>query len=89
MTVYVDNMKANYGRMKMCHMIADTSDELLSMADKIGIKRKWVQKKGKYDEHFDICMSKKAKAIELGAKEITWRELGKKIIERRKLNNKR
>ena len=46
MTVYVDNMQAPFGRMKMCHMVADTSEELLAMADKIGVQRKWLQKAG-------------------------------------------
>ncbi len=38
MTVYVDDMKVKYGRMIMCHMVADTINELHEMADKIGIK---------------------------------------------------
>lgn len=46
MTIYVDNMRANYGRMKMCHMVADSTDELLAMADRIGVARKWLQKAG-------------------------------------------
>jgi hypothetical protein len=77
MAVYVDNMKAGFGRMKMCHMIADTTEELLEMVDKIGIKRKWIQDKGTYLEHFDICLSKRKKAVELGAKEITMMQLGR------------
>lgn len=69
MAVYVDNMKARYGRMIMCHMMADTDDELRAMADAIGVDQKWHQ-----GDHFDICQSKRAKAVELGAIEITMRE---------------
>ena len=43
MAVYVDNMQAQFGRMKMCHMIADSTEELLAMADRIGVARKWIQ----------------------------------------------
>lgn len=65
--VYIDDFNAPFGRMKMCHMIADTSEELLRMADSIGVARKWLQDKGTHREHFDICLSKKKVAIE-GAK---------------------
>ncbi len=59
----------------MCHMIADSTDELLRMADKIGVARRWIQKKGTSQEHFDICLSKKKKALVAGAVEITTKEL--------------
>lgn len=72
--VYIDNYNAPYGRMKMCHLIADTTEELLQMVDKIGVQRKWIQYPNTYNEHFDICLSKKQKAIEFGAKEINFRE---------------
>lgn len=81
--VYVDNMQAGFGRMKMCHMIADTPGELLEMADAIGVQRKWVQYAGTYQEHFDICMGKRQKAVELGAKEITMMELGRMTAKRK------
>jgi hypothetical protein len=83
MTVYVDDMNAKCGRMVMCHMLADTTEELLAMADRIGVPRKWIQKHGTPSEHFDVCLSKKAKAIENGAKEITWLEAGMMRRERR------
>ncbi|AEI76518.1 hypothetical protein CNE_1c11630 [Cupriavidus necator N-1] len=70
MTVYVDDMEASYGRMVMCHMLADTTEELLAMADKIGVQRKWMQKAGTHHEHFDIANSKRALAIAHGAVEI-------------------
>ena len=58
MTVYVDDMRASFGRMVMCHMIADTTDELLAMVDQIGINQKWIQYPGKPKEHFDIALLK-------------------------------
>lgn len=70
MTVYVDNMRAGFGRMKMCHMIADTREELLAMVDTIGVQRKWLQSPDNWKEHFDIALSKRALAVKAGAVEI-------------------
>lgn len=81
--MYVDSMKAPYGRMVMCHMMADTTKELLEMADKIGVQRKWIQKSGTYMEHFDISKSKKKLAVLNGAKEVTRKELGKFMMNRK------
>lgn len=75
MSVYVDNMQVGFGRMVMCHMVADTRAELLEMADKIGVQRKWIQDFNSPREHFDICKSKRAKAIEFGAIEVSMRDL--------------
>lgn len=83
MTVYVDNMQASYGRMKMCHMVADSTDELLAMADRIGVARKWLQRAGTAHEHFDIALSKRALAIEAGAIEVSMMEIGRIIRSRR------
>ena len=75
MSVYVDDMRANYGRMIMCHMLADTTAELLFMADRIGVARRWLQDAGTDREHFDIALSKRAEAVRLGAIQIGKREL--------------
>ena len=80
--VYVDSFNARFGRMIMCHLMADSTDELLKMVDAIGVQRKWIQHKGTPYEHFDICLSKKKKAIELGAKEITLRQEAE-LLEKR------
>lgn len=71
MSVYVDDMEANYGRMKMCHMIADSTEELLHMAYSIGVHRKWIQDAGTDHEHFDIAKSKRALAVRQGAIEVS------------------
>lgn len=83
MSVYVDDMEAPFGRMIMCHMIADTRAELLEMVDAIGIPRKWIQKEGTADEHFDISKGKRARAVASGAIEIGIVELAEKCRARR------
>lgn len=77
MAVYVDDMRAPFGRMKMCHMWADTREELFAMADRIGVARKWFQRPAGTSlpgmdaswEHFDIALSKRAIAVKFGAVE--------------------
>ncbi|WP_083253631.1 DUF4031 domain-containing protein [Pandoraea sp. ISTKB] len=71
MTVYVDDMRAPYGRMLMCHMLADSDEELHEMASRIGVARRWHQKSDTPHSHYDICMSKRAIAVKLGAVEVT------------------
>jgi Protein of unknown function (DUF4031) len=74
-SVYVDDMRAPFRGMLMCHMMADSPDELLKMADRIGVRRKWIQHAGAAREHFDICLAKRALAVAAGAIEVTAREL--------------
>ena len=84
MTVYVDDMNAQYGRMKMSHLLADTDEELHQMAAKIGVARKWWQSPEKTSgSHYDIALSKKVLAIQYGAIEITWRQAGAMNTRRR------
>lgn len=71
MTVFVDDMRAKFGRMIFCHMIAHTETELHAMADRIGVARRWFQ-----GDHYDIALSKRALAVNFGAVEITWRQCG-------------
>jgi len=75
--VYVDDMKAEYHskrlnrKLIMCHMIADTEEELRIMAGRIGVARRWYQ-----GDHYDICQSKRVLAVQYGAKEVSQRQLG-------------
>ena len=78
--VYVDPPKHRLGRMIMCHMLADSADELHQMAEKIGVARRWFQ-----GDHYDICKAKRSLAVRHGAKEITSREA---VLVRRKWRNR-
>jgi hypothetical protein len=89
MSVYVDTANNLFGRMRMCHMVADDRVELLTMADAIDVQRKWIQKFGTAEEHFDICKSKRAKAVMLGAIEVTQREMVRIIKSKRLKSSKR
>lgn len=86
MTVYVDNMRARFGRMVMSHMIADTDDELHVMAARIGVARRWHQCPPKArDSHYDIAQSARAKAIDAGAVTVTVQVCGAMCVRRRVL----
>ena len=83
MAVYVDNMRAQFGRMIMCHMLADSDEDLHAMADCIGVARRWHQKPGTYRSHYDIALSKRAMAVKAGAVEIDRLELGALLRRKR------
>ncbi len=75
MAVYVDNAKHPLGRLLMCHMWADTREELFGMAVRIGVQLHWFQRPPTVNlpgmdaswEHFDIAQSKRALAVAAGA----------------------
>ncbi len=71
--VYVDDSLIWFGRMRMSHMMADTDEELDTMARRLGLNPKW--KQVGWHGHYDVCKSKRAEAIRLGAKEVSTREL--------------
>jgi Protein of unknown function (DUF4031) len=85
--VFVDDMRADFGQMIMCHMIADSHAELLAMAGRIGVARRHIQHRGTYRKHFDICLSKRELAVEAGAVELSRKELARVVMSRRSVTN--
>jgi hypothetical protein len=83
MAVYVDEDHHPHRGMLMCHMIADSRDELLAMARRIGVSERWIQKPGTTSEHLDICKAKRAIAVKAGAVEVTSRDIVKMLVARR------
>lgn len=68
MTVYVDDVRHKFRHMTMCHMWADTLEELLAMARRIGVQPKWLQQPPKASwVHFDVSIGKKDLARKYGA----------------------
>ena len=65
MPVYVDCARNALGRMKMCHMIADTPEELDRMAYRIGMKTEWFQPTS--FPHYDVSLSRRQIAVSNGA----------------------
>lgn len=79
MAVYVDNLRtpATVGRLRgnWSHLTADTTEELVEFAARLGLKPSWIQNPGHvWKEHFDVVDSKRDMAIRLGAQPITLRE---------------
>lgn len=76
MAVYVDSDRNVFGRMVMCHMLADTPAELHAMAEAIGMRRHWYQSPDKASfPHYDVSITRRRLAVEKGAKELTRQEL--------------
>lgn len=74
MTVYVDEQKMHIGRSLCCCMFADSIEELHAMARALGLGG-WAYQKGDKLAHYNVCLTKRAKAIKLGAVEVDaeWR----------------
>lgn len=66
--VYVDKQRNAFRGMVLCHMLADSEDELHNMARQVRMKREWFQ--NSRVPHYDICMERRAMALAKGAIEI-------------------
>lgn len=78
--VYVDSAVWPYRAALYCHLSADTLAELHAFALQLGLKRTWFQcpPKSRYP-HYDLAPSRRAKAVQLGAKEVDRRTILEKV----------
>ncbi len=69
----------------MCHMLADSPEELHAMAEAIGMKRQWYQSPDKASfPHYDLSLTRRALAVARGAREISRQELATYMKEMRR-----
>jgi len=78
--IYVDEL-INFGwkirgrKVKNCHLLCDNSvDDLITFANKIGLKAEYLQRSADGTPHYDLVESKRKLAIINGAKELTKHE---------------
>ena len=58
------------------HLQADTREELLAFAARLGLRRAWLQTRPGHPErdHYDLTRERRRRALELGATPETWRD---------------
>jgi hypothetical protein len=93
MTVYVDELReydpaqikpgARQHGKRWCHLFADTDEELIAFAVRLGLQPNWAQSMGHPNQrfhHFDLVPSKRALAVKRGAVEIDARERARETM---------
>lgn len=80
MAIYVDSL-CHYGSVfgKSCHMIADSVSELVEFAEKIGMKRVWLQHTSM--PHFDLTKKYRDLAVQNGAIQLSRGRFVRKLAE--------
>jgi hypothetical protein len=85
-TCYVDSVRdypeAGLRHTRLCHLLADTREELHAMADELGIPRRFFQDH-QWRWHHDLPEQLRARAVQLGAVEVTMHEVGALLRARR------
>jgi uncharacterized protein DUF4031 len=83
---YVDALReypeAGLRFTRFCHLLADTRAELHAMADALGMPHQYFQDHP-WRWHHDLPEPLRARAVELGAQELTLHEVGA-LLRRRK-----
>ena len=66
MAVYVDDAVISWRGQRWAHLMADTLEELHSMAARLGIPRRALQDK-RSGVHYDVTVEMREQALQLGA----------------------
>lgn len=74
MPVYVDEMQKEANQV-VCHMVADSTEELIEMATLINVNPDKIRRKGGTSEHFALGLVDRKLAVAAGAIEKTNQEM--------------
>ena len=75
MPVYVDDARIPWRGRRWSHLVADTAEELYEAAERLGLRREWVQDRGR-TLHYDLPEEMRVTAIERGvASPVGWRDV--------------
>ena len=78
-TILVDEAVWPHRGRRWCHYVSDTSlDELQAFARRLDLPRRGFQ-----GDHYDICLTKRSIAVSAGALEVTYRQLGCMVANRK------
>jgi hypothetical protein len=87
--IYVDpllNCKptSKWPYTQSCHLYGDDPEELHAFAKCLGLKREWYQDKHVNPKlhHYDVNASKRALAVQLGARELSRQEVADRVFKR-------
>lgn len=84
MSIYVDEIRQwptpiRCFKAGSCHLSADSLDELHAFARKLRLRREWFQDHASMP-HYDLTIEKRARAVKLGAVEVSAREQARRRI---------
>jgi hypothetical protein len=84
MSTYVDTLAKckpgpGWRHTSSCHLIADSTNELIVFAHRIHCKVGWLKASRKGVHHFDLAPKLRELAVQNGAEEISRRQLAKML----------
>lgn len=87
--IYVDDMRhrarvGNGRPANWSHLFADTHDELIAFALRLGLSPAWIQHAGTYREHYDVTDTVRQVAISHGAEQISYPRGTAELLQRKK-----
>ena len=73
--IFIDDVRLTYGKTKICHAVAETTDELLAVANAIDVEPHHIKGEGTRYEFLVVPWDKRKEVLKHNATEVTIRGL--------------